>query len=439
MTSECFVYVHLPGEVQAVTAGKYRLDVGRDGSKVGRFVYGKSYLARPDRVELDPAELRIREREFTTAKLGGIFGALRDASPDYWGRKLIARRLGIAEPSELDYLLNSPDDRAGALGFGLNPAPPAPVRWFNRTLDLERLIAFADQLVAAEHDPRAPRPVDPDAAQMEQLLRFGSTAMGGARPKATVEDDGLMWLAKFPQRDDPWNNPRVEHAMMMLARECGLACAETRVATVGDKDVLLVRRFDRHPAGNGTYARSRLISALTVLGADDARDRAQWSYLHLADAVRRHTGREADLVELFRRICFNALISNTDDHPRNHALIARQHDWSLSPAYDLTPNPMIAQERRDLAMAFGAWGRYANRANLLSRCDRFLLSREDASAIIDEMADAVTMNWYSVARNAGVTEADCERIRGAFVYEGFGYDLEAAQAQRGSDDADPSP
>jgi serine/threonine-protein kinase HipA len=144
-------------------------------------------------------------------------------------------------------------------------------------------------------------------------------------------------------------------------------------------------------------------------------------------------------VELFRRICFNALISNTDDHPRNHALIARQHDWSLSPAYDLTPNPMIAQERRDLAMAFGAWGRYANRANLLSRCDRFLLSREDASAIIDEMADAVTMNWYSVARNAGVTEADCERIRGAFVYEGFGYDLEAAQAQRGSDDADPSP
>jgi len=441
MTSDCFVYLHLPGRVEAVTAGKYRLETNRDGSKLGRFVYGKNYLAHPDRVSLDPGELVLREREFVTAKMGGIFGALRDASPDFWGRKLIAKRMAVAEPSELDYLLNSPDDRAGALGFGLNPAPPAPVRWFNRTLDLERLVAFADQLIAAENDPSAPKPVDADATQMEQLLRLGSTALGGARPKATVEDDGHLWLAKFPQRDDFWNNPRVEHAMLRLATECGLSCAESRVVTVGAKDVLLVKRFDRHPAEAG-YVRSRLVSALTMLG-DDTRDRTRWSYLLLADELRRHTGREADLAELYRRVCFNALISNTDDHPRNHAVIARQRDWSLSPAYDLTPNPMIAQERRDLAMTFGQWGRYANRANLLSQCHRFLLSREDATHIVDAMTDAVSTNWYSVARREGVSEADCERIRGAFVYEGFGYDLAVQEAlneaQRRDDSNAPSP
>ncbi len=452
MTSnkECYVYIHLPGRVHALTAGKYRLEVNRDGASVGRFVYGRQYLAHPERVELDPGELRLRGREFITTQMGGIFGALRDASPDFWGRKLIAKRLAVAEPSELDYLLNSPDDRAGALGFGLNPTPPAPVRWFNRTLDLERLVAFADQLIVAENDPSAPKPVDTDGAQMEQLLRLGSTAMGGARPKATVEDDGHLWLAKFPQRDDPWNNPRVEHAMLALARDCGLSCAETRVVTVGVKDVLLVKRFDRDQAEDGTYVRNRLISALTLLGADDTRNRTRWSYLHLADELRRHMGRDANLTELYRRVCFNALISNTDDHPRNHALIARHHDWSLSPAYDLTPNPMVAQERRDLAMTFGKWGRYANRANLLSQCHAFLLSREDATRIVDEMTDAVTMNWYSVARKAGVSEADCERIRGAFVYEGFGYDLAVrdadasnnspwAEAQQRDDDSVPSP
>jgi serine/threonine-protein kinase HipA len=426
--SECYVYIHLPGRVGAITAGKYRLEINRDGTKVGRFIYGRHYLAHPERVDLDPIELRVGTREFATAKMGGIFGALRDASPDYWGRKLIAKRLAVAEPSELDYLLNSPDDRAGALGFGLNPTPPAPVRWFNRTLELERLVAFADELILAENDPSASKPDDADGAQMEQLLRRGSTAMGGARPKATVEDNGHLWLAKFPQRDDPWNNPRVEHAMMALARECGLSCAETRVVTVGVKDVLLVKRFDRDPAEDGGYVRSRLISALTLLGAGETGERTRWSYLLLADELRRHTGRDANLIELYRRVCFNALITNTDDHPRNHALIARQRDWSLSPAYDLTPNPMVAQERRDLAMTFGDWGRHANRANLLSQCHRFLLSREAATRIVDEMAAAVTMNWYSVARKAGVSELDCERIRGAFVYAGFGYDLAARDA-----------
>jgi serine/threonine-protein kinase HipA len=426
-SEECFVYVTLPGQTEPVTAGRYQLDVNRQGVAVGQFVYGRSYLERKDRVEFDPVELRLQVPAFRTTRLRGNFGALRDSSPDSWGRKLIEKRLANIAPTEIQYLLNSPDDRAGALGFGLNAQPPAPVRNFNRTLDLARLIALADQIVAAEKDPAAPAPVGADAEQAEALMRAG-TSMGGARPKATVEHDGALWLAKFHHRDDKWNNPRVEHAMLMLARECAISSAEGRMTTVGEKDVLLVKRFDRHRVDNG-YLRSRMVSALTLLDADDTPDtldkRQKWSYLLLADEIRRTSSgtQTKDLPELFRRVCFNALISNTDDHPRNHAIAAKDAAWSLSPAYDLTPNPMIALERRDLAMAFGDWGRYANRANLLSQSERFLVSKQEAERIIDDMATTVASSWYAICRGAGVSDRDCELIRSAFVYEGFAYDL----------------
>jgi serine/threonine-protein kinase HipA len=426
-SDECFVYITLPGQTEPVTAGKYQLDIDRQGRAVGQFVYGKSYLSRDDRVEFDPVELKLRVPSYRTTKLRGNFGALRDSSPDAWGRKLIEKRLGNLAPTEIEYLLNSPDDRAGALGFGLGVQPPAPARHFNRTLDLGRLIAIADQIVAAEKDPEAPKPAGADAEQAELLLQAG-TSMGGARPKATVEDDEGLWLAKFTHPDDRWNNPRVEHAMLVLARNCGLSSAESRLEKVDERDVILVKRFDRHKTDKG-YRRCRMVSALTLIDAEDTADtpdkREKWSYLLLADEIRRaNTDNQLrDLPELFRRICFNALISNTDDHPRNHAVIATDAAWSLSPAYDLTPNPMIALGRRDLAMTFGDWGRYANRTNLLSQCQRFLVTKDEAALILDEMTATVSNTWYGVARQAGVSERDCELIRSAFAYEGFGYDL----------------
>lgn len=441
-SEECFVYITLPGQVEPVTAGRYQLDTSRQGMPVGQFVYGKSYLSRNDRVEFDPVELKLQVPVFRTTKLRGNFGALRDSSPDSWGRKLIEKRLGNVSPTEIEYLLNSPDDRAGALGFGLNVQPPAPARKFNRTLDLAKLIELADQIVAAEKDPEAPKPAGADAEQAEELLRAG-TSMGGARPKATVEDDDALWVAKFTHRDDRWNNPRVEHAMLALARKCGISCAESRMITVGDRDVLLVKRFDRHKTEQG-YLRSRMISALTLIGADDAPDaadkRQKWSYLLLADEIRRAaSGTQAkDLPELFRRVCFNALISNTDDHPRNHAVVAMDTTWSLSPAYDLTPSPMVALERRDLAMVIGDWGRYANRANLLSQCQRFLVAKPEAVRIVDDMIETINASWYATSRQAGVSERDCELIRGAFVYQGFEYDLtDPTIATDGPEDVPP--
>ena len=126
-----------------------------------------------------------------------------------------------------------------------------------------------------------------------------------------------------------------------------------------------------------------------------------------------------DAEQLFRRMAFNALISNTDDHPRNHAIIAMDRDWSLSPAYDLVPSNPISIERRDLAMACGDAGRFANAENLLSQSARFLLDRTRAETLLSDMEGRIRESWYPVARSEGVSERDCETIAGAFVYPGF--------------------
>ena len=417
MTSECFVCVMLPGHTQFVTAGRFVLEEDRRGMPVGRFVYGRRYLARRDAVPIDPIELPLSERTFETTRLKGVFGAIRDASPDYWGRRVIEKRAGLAALGEIDYLLQSPDDRAGALGFGLNVEPPAPLRRFNRTMDLERLQQLADLIVADED--LSTRQDDADRAQVEDLMLIG-TSMGGARPKAVVEDAGALWIAKFNRTDDRWNHARVEHAMLVLARECGLNVAQSRVVQVGDRDALLVKRFDRIPREEG-YVRARMLSALTLLRAEDThQERDRWSYVLLAEELRRISANpEEDARELFKRMVFNALITNTDDHPRNHAVIAPEHEWRLSPAYDLTPFPLVSEERRDLALTIGDYGRYANATNALSQCARFLLTNDEATGIIDDLEKHVRTRWYAVARREGVSEQDCERIARAFVYPGF--------------------
>jgi serine/threonine-protein kinase HipA len=411
---ECFVYITLPGTTEPVTAGRFALSADRRGTPVGRFVYGRSYLTRPNAVALDPVELTLSAQPYATTALGGVFGVLRDASPDYWGRRVIQRHLGKAQPSELDYLLYSPDDRAGALGFGFNPTPPAPKRVFNATLDLTKLQAIADAIVADEA-------ISAEAAhdQIENLMLIG-TSMGGARPKAVVEDEDGLWIAKFNRPDDVWNSARVEHAMLLLGRSCGLTTAESRIVAVAGRDVLLVKRFDREKTPTG-YLRARMVSALTLLRADESySSREKWSYVLLAEEIRRVcTWPAENATELFRRMCFNALISNTDDHPRNHALLARGTDWMLSPAYDLTPAVPVSLERRDLAMACGDAGRHANARNLLSQSARFLLLPDDAAAIVGAMREQVQSRWYEFARGAGVSERDCQKIAAAFAYPGF--------------------
>ncbi len=413
---ECFVYIVLPGATEFVTAGRFRVSQVRDDLSLGEFVYGKSYLARQDAVELDPIELKLQQTRYETVRMNGFFGAIRDAMPDFWGRRVIERNLGKQNIDEFDYLLYGPDDRAGALAFGLGVVPPAPRRQFNRTLDLESLQKIAEAIInnnviEVEHQN--------DAKQVQELLLEG-TSMGGARPKAVIEANDSLWIAKFSSPQDRWNQPLVEHVFLNLAKKCGLSVADSKLISVAGKDVLLVRRFDRDKSDEG-YRRHRMVSALTLLKSEDNPVvREHWSYLLLADEIRRISANpQVDLHELFKRMCFNAVVSNLDDHPRNHAILAKNKNWRLSPAYDLTPTPSIAQDARFLAMACGKYGRIARKENLLSGCGRFLLSQEEAENIIDEIIETVKSEWNTALNRAGANAQDRTAIAQAFIYDGL--------------------
>ena len=267
----CYVYIQLPGTTTVVTCGRYEHQVLPNGNGIGRFAYGRSYLARKDAVPIDPYHLPLRRGTVETGRLGGVFGAIRDAAPDSWGQRVIERALGRTELSILDLLLHSPEDRIGALSFGNGPTPPAIVRPFNRVIQLPTLLEVARQV---EEEPISTQPVDP---QLHELLIQGSSALGGARPKNVVEDENVLWVAKFPAKGDRWNNAAVEAAMLELARRCGIQAPPTRIEQIGSQSVLLVRRFDRDAVASDSnahgaaanYLRHRMVSALTVLDAED--------------------------------------------------------------------------------------------------------------------------------------------------------------------------
>lgn len=415
MTSRiCYVYIQLPGSLAPVTCGRFEREILPDGRAAGRFVYGRSYRSRLDAVPIDPYHLPLAETRYETAKLDGVFGAIRDASPDAWGRRIIDNFEGRTDLDEMDYLLLAPEDRVGALSFGRGQDPPAPVQRFNRILHLAELRSAAETLGRISAGESVP-------VQIQQLADPGSS-LGGARPKNVVEDDTGLWIAKFPQRGDRWNYAAVEAGMMTLATHCGIRVPQIRIELVSGEHILLVKRFDRERTPKG-YKRHRFVSALTVLDAEDTvTERTNWSYLLLADELQRWSVRPAeDKAELFRRVVFNALISNTDDHPRNHALIAPGTDWRLAPAYDLTPTPSHSVERRNLALDCGVFGRMARRDNLLSGAARFGLDQPAASAVIDQVYQVIAGGWSAEVRRHGATEQDCTAIAPAFTYSGFDY------------------
>ncbi|MBS0186218.1 MAG: HipA domain-containing protein [Proteobacteria bacterium] len=412
---EVFVYIILPEETDFITAGRFVLENYPQGP-YGRFVYARSYLENPNAVEIDPIELKLTKNTYNTFQHEGIFGALRDAGPDYWGRYVIEKQSERALLNEIDYLLESPDDRAGALGFGLTVKPPLSTHHFNKVMDLKKLIEISETLI---QDKNVDSVGDSQRNRIKNLLLIG-TSMGGARPKTVVEDHAGLWIAKFNRFDDRWNVARVEYAMLELAQHVGINTSEHRLESIGGQDVLLVKRFDRKKKEK-EYTRARMVSALSILRADDTfENRDKWSYILLAEEIRRFSQNpKKDLKELFLRICFNALISNLDDHPRNHAFIAERKNWTLSPAYDLTPSPVIANDRRDLAMICGNYGRFANAKNILTHHGRFLLTQEEATTLLEDITQKIEKSWYDITHKSGVHRSDIELIRPAFVYSGF--------------------
>jgi len=408
----CYVYIQLPGTTETVPFASLRVRTIAAGAYEGTFTYGKRYLERPEVVALDPFHLPLSARPQRFTKLKGIPGAVRDASPDAWGRRVIQAKLQRPEADiqEMEYLLNGPDDGAGNLSFGRTVTPPEPRRPFNRTHQLGALIEAAEKL---EQDGRLPH-------EVLEALEPG-TSMGGARPKVTVEDARKIWLAKLPEKADRHNMQRIEYATLELARAAGLRVCGTRLERVGERDALMLDRFDRewNPDANA-YWRYGLVSGLTVIDAEDGylgRDR--WSYPLLADELRRWSVKSNDdRRELFLRMVFNAMVTNNDDHPRNHALLHTKGGWRLSPAYDILPVAMVSVERRDLALEVGRFGRAASLYNILSQCEAFGLTKEEAQALVQGMLDVVR-GWREFFMQQGVEPRSIDMLEQAVLPPSF--------------------
>ncbi|AMN45743.1 serine/threonine-protein kinase HipA [Steroidobacter denitrificans] len=416
----CYVYVQLPGTFEWVPCASLKIREVGAGAFQGTFTYGKRYLERPNVIALDPYHLSLSAKPLYFTKLKGIPGALRDASPDAWGRRVIQARLARPEAdiTEMEYLLNGPDDGAGNLRFGLSVAPPGPARPFNRTHQLQELTKAAEQL---EETGKLPHEI------LERLEP--GTSMGGARPKVTVEDQQHIYLAKLPEKRDRHNMQRIEYATLELARAAGLRVCGARLETVGKAEALLLLRFDREWNSNAqAYARHGLVSGLTVLDAEDGyTGRERWSYRLLADELRRWSIKpDEDRRELFMRMVFNAMVTNNDDHPRNHALLRTFSGWRLSPAYDIVPVPLVSKERRDLALEAGRFGRVASLYNLLSDCGAFGLSTQDAQALIDNML-SVVKGWREFFVRHNVEARSIDMLEQAILPDCF-YRTEPVEA-----------
>ncbi len=414
MEREILVYFDLPEG--PLLAGRLWARA-RKGRQSASFEYDPAWLAHPDRFALDPA-LTLDRGPFHTPAETPLFGAIGDSAPDRWGRVLMRRaerrraeRAGGTPRSltEIDYLLMVNDEaRQGALRFALeeggpflaadadHPIPPL--------IDLPRLLSAADR-VGTESD------TDEDL----RLLLAPGSSLGGARPKASVRDrDGQLAVAKFPHHEDTIDSVRWEALALSLAGKAGVRVPDWRVEKVAGRPVLLLRRFDRRQA-----ERIPFLSAMSMLGA---RDREVRSYFELADVLRQHgAAAKADIQALWRRIVFSVLISNTDDHLRNHGFLYESQDgWRLAPAYDLNPVPVDIKPRV-LATAISEDDGTASLQLALSVAEYFELSANDACGIAAEVGKAVS-TWRDEAAGFGLAKGDIDRMASAFDHD----DLKAA-------------
>ena len=395
---EAFVWIWLPDETEPVVAGRLEADNGDI-----LFNYGKSYLDRiGDRnpaIPIYEPELPLKAGVLPLPEGLTMPGCIRDAAPDAWGRRVIInKKLGLkgttadtAGLDELIYLLESGSDRIGALDFQLSPTEYVP-----RTADnvsLEELIESAERVEKGVL-------LTPE---LDQALFHGSS-IGGARPKALIQDRGKKYVAKFSSGTDLYSVVKAEFIAMRLAVLVGLNVAPVKLAKAAYKDVLLIERFDRVPKGD-KWARRAMVSALTLLRLDEMM--AQYaSYEALAEIIRhRFTEPKHTLKELFSRLVFNILCGNTDDHARNHAAFWDGQALTLTPAYDICPQGRTGTEASQ-AMRISGDNNLSQIKTCLETAHNFLLSREEAREIFDNQTGAVEHYWESVCEEAGLNEVD---------------------------------
>lgn len=402
------VHIDLHGQTRLV--GLARSNRAR-GKEVILFEYADTWLEDPLRFSLEPA-LSLTSGTFAPPAGHILFGSIGDSAPDTWGRRLMqraerrsAQRDGraVRTLTESDYLLGVSDEtRLGALRFRRpgDPVFQAPLPdGVPALIQLGRLLQITERILRDEE-------TDEDL----QLIFAPGSSLGGARPKASVIDQaGKLSIAKFPKETDEYSMETWESVALRLAAKAGIATPQHERIKVGGKAVLLSRRFDRDGL--------RRIPFLSAMSMMSLKDGERSSYPEMVDALTQHGAQaKSDAVALFRRVVFNVLISNVDDHLRNHGFLwTGSHGWSLSPAYDLNPVPTDLKPRiltTNIDLDEGT----CSIELLESASQYFGLSLAQARAIIKEVA-TVTSDWRTTAKQAGARSAEIDRMSSAFEHD----------------------
>ncbi|MBN7784082.1 type II toxin-antitoxin system HipA family toxin [Ponticoccus gilvus] len=391
---DAFVWIWLPGETEPVVAGR----LTKNGDQFA-FNYGASYLNRAGAIPIYEPELPLERGLIEPAPGLSMASSIRDGSPDAWGRRVIINRLVGAkaaeaearEISELTYLLESGSDRIGALDFQHSATEFIP--------RLKAEATYEELLEAAERIEKG-IPLTP---ALDQALNHG-TSIGGARPKALIDNGDHKMIAKFSSSTDLYSVVKAEFVAMRLAAACGLTVAPVSMIAAGGKDVLLIERFDRIKVEQG-WQRKAMVSALTMLGLDEMMARYA-SYEDLAEIIRhRFAEPKETLRELYGRIVFNILCGNTDDHARNHAAFWDGKRLTLTPAYDICPQGRTGNEATQ-AMLIKGENRMSTLRSCLDAAPDFLIKEDDAKAIIGDQLTTLAAEWAGVCEDAKLNETD---------------------------------
>lgn len=426
---ELMVFASLDGEF--VPAGIVGLTEQNERLLASEFAYGTRYIDRLGAVEVDPVSLSLKDKENIREKIVfprnslPFFGGIRDAAPDAWGRRVIEAKLKVPANSlpESVYLLEAGCERVGALDVR-ESRTSEPQDGNVPMTDLQYLIEAAERIESGLPIP----------AHLGAIFTGGS-ALGGARPKATVRDaQGALWLAKFSSQGERLNVPEIEAATLRLAKLCGMTVPEVQTHSVGERRVMLIRRFDRYWAARGTLPkpgslfaltapgkglvekRLAFVSGLTLLACDET-DAREKSYGDLAEAIQMYCHisvvRE-NKKELFMRMVYNIFTTNDDDHLRNHGFLwdPSIKGWRLSPLYDVMPKPSISSERH-LFLGVGPQGRAANLHNAMGWREKFGLSEKDAADLIAKVWREVR-EWKVHFESFGVGHQAIAQVESAF-------------------------
>jgi len=380
-----YVWIWLPEETGPVVAGK----IEKQGER-HFFTYGRSYRDRENAIAISPLELPLQSGTFEPEGLNNIHSCLRDGAPDAWGRRVVNYKNTGIEPDELDYMLLSGSDRIGALDFQYSSTDYQPRGLDHPSLD--------DLMKAAEFIERnQPLPVELDYALLH------GTSVGGARPKALIIDDKQQqYIAKFSSTTDTYNVVKAEYVAMKLAQVAGLNVAEVSLTQSLGKDILLIKRFDRVHSGE-SVSRRLMLSGLSLLGLNEMEARYA-SYRNLADVIRQRFSEPGmTLEELYRRLVFNVLLGNTDDHARNHSAFWDGREFTLTPAYDICPQLRTGLEATQAMSLEGDEGNHSTLTNCLSIAPTFQINKDNAKEIIESLIKVIRDHWSDVCDDAQMT------------------------------------